>query len=158
MLRACHVFLALLGLLAADPAAALPTMIRLGYSDCAACHLSPQGGGLLTPYGKGVDAAQSWRGGELEDASGAAGRLWFDVRTVAGTAVVDSNSGSPDMSSTFRATSRNAIQITSKLRTSFTVGLDSPTVTRAMRSGRAGEWTHVAVGKALLEFRPRNGV
>jgi hypothetical protein len=28
------------------PALAAPTMIRLGYSDCAACHVSPQGGGL----------------------------------------------------------------------------------------------------------------
>jgi hypothetical protein len=38
---------------------ASPTMIRLGYTDCATCHISPQGGGLLTAYGKGIDAAQS---------------------------------------------------------------------------------------------------
>ena len=34
---------------------ALPTMIRLGYSECTACHISPQGGGLLNPYGRGID-------------------------------------------------------------------------------------------------------
>jgi hypothetical protein len=34
------------------PAYALATMIRLGYTNCAVCHLSPQGGGLLTPYGR----------------------------------------------------------------------------------------------------------
>ena len=28
-------------------ARASPTMIRLGYSDCASCHISPQGGGML---------------------------------------------------------------------------------------------------------------
>jgi hypothetical protein len=43
----------------ATPALASPTMIRLGYSDCATCHVSPQGGGLLTSYGRGIDVAQS---------------------------------------------------------------------------------------------------
>src|SRR4051812_40936594 len=50
----------------AAPAAALPTMIRLGYTDCAACHLSPQGGGPLNAYGRGIDQAQSLRGGEYK--------------------------------------------------------------------------------------------
>ena len=43
-------------------------MIRLGYTDCATCHVSPQGGGLLTSYGKGVDAAQSLRVYEVQAA------------------------------------------------------------------------------------------
>jgi hypothetical protein len=43
---------------------ALPTMIRLGYAGCASCHYTPQGGGLLTPYGRAVDEAQSLRAGE----------------------------------------------------------------------------------------------
>ena len=47
------------------PAIASPTMIRLGYADCAACHVSPQGGGLLTSYGRGVDVAQSARAREV---------------------------------------------------------------------------------------------
>ena len=38
---------------------ASPAMIRLGYAGCQACHLSPQGRGLLTEYGKGIDDAQS---------------------------------------------------------------------------------------------------
>lgn len=45
-------------------AVALPTMIRLAYSDCATCHLAPQGGGPLKTYGKGIDEAQSLRAGE----------------------------------------------------------------------------------------------
>lgn len=43
---------------------ALPTMIRLGYTSCAACHIAPQGGGLLNLYGRSIDQAQSLVGGE----------------------------------------------------------------------------------------------
>jgi len=46
------------------PVWSLPTMIRLGYSDCVTCHYAPQGGGPLNEYGKGIDEAQSLRGGE----------------------------------------------------------------------------------------------
>ena len=38
---------------------ALPTNIRHGYGSCLACHVSAQGGGALTPYGRGVGAATS---------------------------------------------------------------------------------------------------
>src|ERR1700750_3042760 len=44
---------------------ATPNMIRLGYPPCASCHLSPQGGGLLTDYGRGIDAAQTLRPEEV---------------------------------------------------------------------------------------------
>jgi hypothetical protein len=54
-------------LLAAAPnAAALPTMIRLGYNNCAACHIAPQGGGVLNLYGRSIDQAQSFVGGEYQ--------------------------------------------------------------------------------------------
>lgn len=73
----------------AGPASALPTMIRLGYADCAACHVSPQGGGPLNAYGRGIDQAQSLRGGEyapatdeLAKALTIGGRMLQDVRTV----------------------------------------------------------------------------
>jgi hypothetical protein len=45
---------------------ASPTMVRLGYARCTACHLAPQGAGLLTDYGKGIDAAQSLEVSEYE--------------------------------------------------------------------------------------------
>ena len=70
-------------------AAALPTMVRLGYADCAACHISPQGGGPLNEYGRGIDQAQSLRGGEYAPSSNPfvkalsiGGRITQDVRTV----------------------------------------------------------------------------
>jgi len=74
---------------AAQRAFALPTMIRLGYPNCASCHISPQGGGLLNPYGRGIDRAQSLQGGEYVplDAEWSRllnwnGRISQDIRTV----------------------------------------------------------------------------
>jgi hypothetical protein len=62
------------------PAAALPTMIRLGYTNCASCHIAPQGAGLLNSYGRGIDEAQSLRAGEYSATE--TGRMSFDVRSV----------------------------------------------------------------------------
>ena len=63
--RRAAVVAAAIGCLWHAPAvSALPTMIRLGYSDCVACHYAPQGGGPLNEYGKSIDEAQSLRAGE----------------------------------------------------------------------------------------------
>src|SRR3977135_864167 len=71
------------------PGRALPTMIRLGYANCAACHISPQGAGLLNSYGRGIDQAQSLRGGEYVPSENYVfksltwgGRITQDVRNV----------------------------------------------------------------------------
>jgi hypothetical protein len=66
----------------AATASATPNMIRLGYTTCSSCHLSPQGGGLLTPYGKGIDAAQNLRPTDLTEEFDEAARKWlsFDMR------------------------------------------------------------------------------
>jgi hypothetical protein len=55
-----------LAVVTVKPAWGLPTMIRLGYSDCITCHYAPQGGGPLNEYGKGIDQAQSLQGGEYK--------------------------------------------------------------------------------------------
>ena len=50
-LKALTGALTLLGLAKAD---AFPELIRHGYVNCSACHVSPAGGGVLTPYGRGL--------------------------------------------------------------------------------------------------------
>jgi hypothetical protein len=76
-------------IMSAAPAFALPTMIRIGYAGCASCHYSPQGGGPLNPYGRGIDEAQSLRAGEYQPrqsdfvkAISWGGRITQDVRVV----------------------------------------------------------------------------
>ena len=76
-------------LLMALPVFALPHMVRLGYPNCLSCHVNPQGGGLLNTYGKGIDAAQSWRAEEYKPSSlwlagflRAGGRVEQDFRVV----------------------------------------------------------------------------
>ena len=76
-------------LLGAPAGWALPTMVRLGYVNCAACHFSPQGGGPLNTYGRGIDKAQSLVGGEYEPSDSGfsravtlSGRVSQDLRTV----------------------------------------------------------------------------
>jgi len=43
-------------------AMAYPGMIRNGYVNCTACHVAPSGGGVLTPYGRGMagEVLSSW--------------------------------------------------------------------------------------------------
>jgi hypothetical protein len=41
-------------LFASTGAWAYPEMVRHGYTNCIACHISPAGGGILTPYGKSL--------------------------------------------------------------------------------------------------------
>lgn len=48
---------ALLLSLASVRAFAFPENTRHGYPSCAACHVSPTGGGVLTPYGRGASEA-----------------------------------------------------------------------------------------------------
>jgi len=33
---------------------AFPEMVRHGYSNCITCHVSPNGGGIVTPYGRAL--------------------------------------------------------------------------------------------------------
>src|SRR5688572_3756435 len=51
----------------APSAHAHPTFIRIGYLNCVGCHYSPEGAGLLTPYGQGIAQATSLPGGELDE-------------------------------------------------------------------------------------------
>src|SRR5207244_5444021 len=102
---------------------ALPTMIRLGYNSCAACHLSPQGGGLLTPSGKGSDAAQSLQPRELTT-SDHPRRSLYDVRFVLGATHVSSERPAASMtSSNVRMMLRNMVMLSSHTGVSYQAGI-----------------------------------
>jgi hypothetical protein len=147
-------------LAAVPPAYALPTMIRSGYTNCAVCHIAPQGGGLLNDYGRGIDQAQSLRGGEYrpgEDpllrALSLRGRLRQDLRLVmqqqgkwAGQSGV----------STFRARLmyRTVATLGSNVRFAGTVTGENEGVPRpALRYEPPAAASHVFVNTALLHYR-----
>ncbi len=58
MTKAVLIVLRLLvvGLSFGRQAHAFPELARHGYVNCTACHVSPSGGGVLTPYGRGISA------------------------------------------------------------------------------------------------------
>ena len=47
-------FLSLLVLGFTHPVYAFPELVKHGYTNCTSCHVSPTGGGVLTPYGRGL--------------------------------------------------------------------------------------------------------
>lgn len=67
-----HAFVLLAGvLLFADMALSFPEMVRHGYTQCSSCHVSPQGGGALTPYGRMIsgEVLSTFSAGEREQAA-----------------------------------------------------------------------------------------
>jgi hypothetical protein len=137
---------------------AAPTMIRIGYSDCATCHLSPQGGGLLTTYGKGVDEAQSLRRREVHPVETEARRLLYDVRFVAASHLVDAAAQPNTSSSTFRAMVRSSVKVSERHRMSYSFGLESPSLTPTARTTPVGNAANFVISKAVWEYRPAEGL
>lgn len=47
---------------------AFPELISHGYTSCVSCHVSPTGGGIVTPYGRALsdEAISIWSGSETE--------------------------------------------------------------------------------------------
>ena len=139
------------------PVLAAPTMIRLGYADCAACHVSPQGGGLLTSYGRGVDVAQSARAREIPPSDADTRRYLYDVRFVAvGQDARAFASHTSTASSTFQVQLRNSLRLGDHNRVTYTFGLSAQTLPTS--STQTGGLAQVIVPKAIWEFRPKNGV
>lgn len=57
VLAAAAAFIALAVVFGGDVALSFPENVRHGYTACAACHVAPGGGGVLTPYGRGAGGA-----------------------------------------------------------------------------------------------------
>jgi len=162
--RAVALSVTLLSLLAATPrqALALPTMVRLGYSECSACHYSPQGGGPLNLYGRGIDQAQSYRGGEYIPATSnlariltIGGRTTQELRTVIQEQASVVTGGSVQTRLWPRLAYRNATEIGRGLRVAATITAEGATAIRPTLSyAPLSRAPSVFVNTALLHYRP----
>jgi hypothetical protein len=141
------------------PTAASPTMIRLGYRDCATCHASPQGGGLLTTYGKGIDRAQSLRANEFVPMDATERRFLYDVRLVASNAFADALRSPSAVSRTagFRLMLRSAVRLGDRQRMSYSLGVETPASSPSGPRGSNGDAAFV-IAKALWEGRVADGL
>ncbi len=146
-------------LLAVSGVQASPAMIRLGYAGCQACHLSPQGRGLLTEYGKGIDDTQSARRGVYDADQERTRRLFHDLRLLVQLSSEAQSQPERVTRAAARAWYRNSTRLSDSVRVSGTVSADVP--------ARAGEVTSlqplpsqpaVFVRQVLLEVTPRRNL
>ena len=136
-------------------------MIRLGYPDCASCHVSPQGGGPLNAYGRGVDRAQSLRGGEYEAAADGLARLFsFGGRTAQDLRLVlqaqRSNTGSGAAQSHLwpRLAYRNVTDIGAHVRVAATITAETESALRPVLPYETpARASSVFVNTALVYYR-----
>ncbi|HXB70652.1 MAG TPA: hypothetical protein VNY05_20640 [Candidatus Acidoferrales bacterium] len=146
----------------ARPAFAYPTMIRLGYVNCAACHIAPQGGGLLNSYGRGIDEAQSLRAGEykpsenrIANALNWGGRITQDIRVVA-QETLNTSTGAPILG-VFRSRLmyRNNTDLGKGFRVSaVVVGEHTAALRPSLAYDPPVKQTDIYVTTALISYRP----
>jgi hypothetical protein len=117
-----------LALATAVPATASTTMVRLGYARCSACHIAPQGGGLLTDYGKGIDIAQSLKASEYQPPDPNDTRpLRYDLRLLTSIYQLDAPTGTrPSPPPWLRTYLRGSAAMGSHNRLAGTVAIESP--------------------------------
>src|SRR5262245_19021714 len=115
----------------AMPLSAHPYFIRLGYSTCTTCHISPQGGSILTPYGEGVQRAMSLLR-EPEPAEQESPRLLYDMR-----ALINGVSTNGVPGSFFQLLASGSFRITGRQRVTSTVSVTTPTLTAKGGSGKS---------------------
>ena len=138
--------------LLAAPASATPNMIRLGYPTCSSCHLSPQGGGLLTNYGRGIDAAQTLRPVDLSSEAGAEDQrlLPYDMKFSLG---VDRDPPAAAGYS-FSSSARAALAVSHRQYIVYGLSVGSPTLARTRTSGAVS----VRMSKLYWLYQPKDGV
>ncbi|MEP7365537.1 MAG: hypothetical protein ABI972_19965 [Acidobacteriota bacterium] len=145
---------------------ALPTMIRLGYPNCVSCHYSPQGGGPLNTYGRGIDQAQSFQGGDYKPSDNPVvrilswqGRIRQDVRWLP----VDGISGSTNQPMTNRFRNRfmyrNVTELGRGFRATAVVLAENTAAPRPSKTYDPAITPGMAkISTALVQYRPREGI
>jgi hypothetical protein len=137
----------------AATASALPTMVRIGYTNCAACHMSPQGGGPLTAYGRGIDRAQSLQGGEYRAAEEHR-KVFQDLRGLVQGTWIDSRVASPT-SYRPRLMYRGVAELSRAVRVSGVATIEGATALRPSRAyDPASAASTLFVNTALVHYRP----
>jgi hypothetical protein len=136
-------------------------MIRLGYSECGACHISPQGGGPLNTYGRGIDRAQSLLGGEYTPGTDdftkvmtLGGRMTQDLRTVLQWQASETAGGATQTRFWPRLMYRNATELGKGFRVSAIVtGENESTPRPALSYDPPVPASSIFVNTALLQYR-----
>jgi hypothetical protein len=159
-MRPCDLLRTLIFLAAATaiatPAAALPTMIRLSYTGCATCHFSPQGGGPLNPYGRGIDQAQSLRGGEYQSAVDEHRKVNHDLRVVMQQQSTWVDNQARPNGFRPRLMYRNVTELSNAFRVSGVATIEGVSALRPARSYEPPTRSSTLfVNTALVHYRPR---
>jgi hypothetical protein len=138
----------------AASAQATPNMIRLGYPTCASCHLSPQGGGLLTDYGKGIDAAQTLRPEEVKSSENPAEyrRFPYDMKFSLGL----DRDPPADSAYSFSSSIRAAFAISHDQHIVYGLSVGSPSLVRAT-TNKSGA-VSLRMSRLYWMYQPRPGV
>jgi len=129
----------------ATPLSAHPYFIRLGYSTCTTCHVSPQGGSTLTAYGSSVERALSLVREPEQTEEQESPRLLYDMR-----ALVVGSSTNGVAASSFQLLSSSSLKINEHQRLTGTVSVTTPTLTAKGAGGKAT----VTVPIFVWELRP----
>src|SRR5215510_13537282 len=140
-----QVLFLLITLAVATPLSAHPYFIRLGYSTCTSCHVSPQGGSILSAYGAGVQRALSLLHEPEQDDEQESPRLFYDMRALV---VGSSTNGVP--ASSFQLLSSSSLKISEHQRVTSTVSVTTPTLTAKGSGGKAT----VTVPIFVWQFEP----
>ena len=134
-------------------AAAYPNMIRLGYPTCSACHVSPQGGGVLNRYGKGIDFAQTMRPDEPPDAelpAGVTARLLWDIRASLGVDGAPNAATQYGLSTSMRA----AIGLSAQQQVVYAFSVRSPSLSTTRSMGAAS----LGMSRLYYMYQPKEGL
>lgn len=144
-----------------DPAVADPRMIAYGYTNCAGCHVDPQGAHLLNEYGEGIDDAQSFHAtGQPAPTNWSLRQFDFGERVIQDLRVLVRAGTLDGEDSRGKVQYRNATRIAEDHTVTLNMAAeyltrDEEQVTPYFQSGdRRG----VFVDKALWHYRPRDGL